>query len=256
MKDLYLQRFVGIGNRVTEVIHLAKEAQGPLGDQDKAEVARLLGKIKQDCVYADLVCTQLQVERLLQQLDGEVLHSEIAAGMPDLLRRLNDEAGLSFCLILSRDEAKLYSQKQPFGPEVEEAFPSAISDIVEASRCLSLARGTASVFHLMRVMEAGLKGLAKALGIPYAPSWESYLKQIHTKVDQKYKKKGIKWRRDEPFFTDTAAHLQAVRVAWRNPTMHIVSHYSPESAEEIFNAVRGFMASLSKRLNESGIMKP
>jgi hypothetical protein len=31
------------------------------------------------------------------------------------------------------------------------------------------------------MMECGLKGLARLLGIPYAPSWESYLRQIQAK---------------------------------------------------------------------------
>ena len=45
------------------------------------------------------------------------------------------------------------------------------------------------VFHLMRVMEAGLKATAGSLGIPYAPSWESYLKQIGGKLEIEWKKK-------------------------------------------------------------------
>jgi hypothetical protein len=44
------------------------------------------------------------------------------------------------------------------------------------------------------------------------------------------------------------AHLHAVKVAWRNPTMHIVNQYTPEQAEEVFNAVRGFMRHLASKL--------
>ena len=102
----------------------------------------------------------------------------------------------------------------------------------------------------MRVMEAGLKALAKPIGIPYAPSWESYLAQIDTKIQIKHHKKTRAWKREEPFFKEAAAHLSTVKVAWRNPTMHIVRQYTAEEAEEIYSSVRGFMRHLATKLKE------
>lgn len=110
--------------------------------------------------------------------------------------------------------------------------------------------GTACVFHMMRVMEVGLKALAKALGIPYAPSWESYLRQIDNRISAKHKTKGIKWKRDEAMFRNLHGDLQAIKIAWRNPTMHIVRSYSPEEAEDVYRAVRTFMKHLSKKFSE------
>ncbi len=106
--------------------------------------------------------------------------------------------------------------------------------------------------HLMRVMELGLKALAKALKIPYAPSWESYLSQIQTKIGAKRKTKGVKWKRDERFFRDLSGDLISVKQAWRNPTMHIDRRYSKEEAEEIFKAVKSFMCKLVARMDENG----
>jgi hypothetical protein len=42
----------------------------------------------------------------------------------------------------------------PVGEQVEIKFMSAIQDIEEAGKCLAMGRGTATVFHLMRVVEA------------------------------------------------------------------------------------------------------
>ena len=95
-------------------------------------------------------------------------------------------------------------------------------------------------------MEAGLKIIAKPLGIPYAPSWESYIKQITTLVSEKHKKKGIKWKRDEPFFKRVLGDLEAIKIAWRNPTMHIVRTYTPQEADDVFKAVRTFMQELAE----------
>lgn len=145
----------------------------------------------------------------------------------------------------------LMSPDEPlFGAEVFEAFPSAITDIECSGKCIALGQGTASVFHSMRVLEAGLKVLALPLGIPYAPSWESYLKQIEKQIAVKHGLKDAKWKRQEPFFRDLMGDLQIIKMAWRNPTMHIVRHYSTDEAEEVFRATRAFMKRLGARHRE------
>ena len=61
----------------------------------------------------------------------------------------------------------------------------------------------------------------------------------------------MKWKRDEAFYRDIAGDLQAIKIAWRNPTMHVVRRYSPDEAEEIYRAVRGFLKRLADRLPKS-----
>jgi hypothetical protein len=169
----------------------------------------------------------------------------------DIEGRIADELQLSLFLHIPNEKARFYHQAEPlFGKEVAAAFPSTADDISEAGKCLATDRGTATVFHLMRVMEAGLKALAKQLGIPYAPSWESYLKQIASQLELDWKDKNGDWKKDEEFYRDAAAHLGSVKVAWRNPTMHIVKQYTPESAEDIYNSVRVFMRHLATKLSE------
>ncbi len=54
----------------------------------------------------------------------------------------------------------------------------------------------------------------------------------------------------KPTSGDIAGDLMTVKIAWRNPTMHIVRHYSAEEAEEVFRAVRTFMKRLAERFSE------
>jgi hypothetical protein len=101
----------------------------------------------------------------------------------ELTNRMEDECRLRYILSLSEEAQALFDPKEPlFGQLVADRFPDAADDISEAGKCLALQRGTAAVMHLMRVVEVGLKALAKFLRIPYAPSWESYLKQISDKI--------------------------------------------------------------------------
>jgi hypothetical protein len=48
------------------------------------------------------------------------------------------------------------------------------------------------------------------------------------------------------------ALLDAVKDAWRNPTMHIETKYTPEEASNIFATVRGFMKKVAGRMDENG----
>jgi hypothetical protein len=177
----------------------------------------------------------------------KVLHEAI----DDLRRRIEDELKGKLFLYIQPEKAKFYESPEPlFGDAVAKSFPSASDDIAEAGKCLATDRGTAAVFHLMRVMEAGLKTLAKQLAIPYAPSWESYLRQIAAQLELDWKDKAPEWKKDQEFYSEAAAHLSAVKFAFRNPTMHIVKQYTPESAEEIYNSVRMFMRHLATKLSE------
>src|SRR5207249_8637931 len=75
-------------------------------------------------------------------------------------------------------------------------------------------------------------------------------KQIDDKVSQKHRKKTEAWKRDESFYADVAAHLRAVKAAWRNPTIHVRRDYTPEQAEEVYLHVGIFMRHLAERLQE------
>ena len=99
-----------------------------------------------------------------------------------------------------------------FGPDVEDQFAEAVNDMDEACRCASFQLYTACVFHLMRITESGLKKLANKLGIPYAPSWESYIKQIGSNIDKDWKDKSSEWKSDEPFSRVRFGTCQAICV--------------------------------------------
>lgn len=166
----------------------------------------------------------------------------------DVTLRLEDELS-GIALFGIKRHAELYEPDTPlFGEAVADKFPLAIPDIEDAGKCLALEQGTACVFHLMRIMEVGLKSLANLLGIPYAPSWESYIKQIQDKIGEKHDRKGVDWKCDEPFFRDVLGDLQSIKICWRNPTMHVVRRYSPDEADQIFGTVRTFMKRLADRL--------
>lgn len=195
------------------------------------------------------------LDRIDERLSSPYLVSQAYADIRDLRSRIDDQLKSRLFLYVPPKMAAFYEAKQLLGSEVESIFPSAIDDIEGAGKCLALGQGTACVMHLMRVMEAGLKGLAKPLGIPYAPSWESYLTQIQHTISLPRAKKSAKWKRDEPFYRDVSGDLMTVKQAWRNPSMHIIRKYSSEEAEEIYRAVKRFMQHLATKIGQSSSSK-
>jgi len=127
--------------------------------------------------------------------------------LKELRNRLTDDAETIQFLRVQPEHVRLYESADLFGEKVSNSFPNAIDDIADAGKCLALGQGTATVFHLSRVMEVGLKALAGSLGIPYAPSWESYLKQINAQLSAEHKTKTEEWKKEEPFYRDVVGDL-------------------------------------------------
>lgn len=226
----------------------------PLDENFRTSLKAMMTRLAGDVQSLGVPVTEAAIRRFIEKCGEPGLsYQNLADSNQDILLRLQDELKSVSVYYIEREKTKYYEPAEPlFGEEVDARFPSAIDDIIDAGRCIALASGTASVFHSMRVMEVGLKALGHSLKIPYAPSWGSYIKQINSKIAVKPRTKGIRWKKDEPFYRDVVGDLTAVKLAWRNPTMHIVKRYSPDEAEEIFRAVRTFMNRLASRFDENG----
>jgi len=216
-------------------------------------ISSALKGIEEDCLAISLNISARGAKRILAELTQGIPGVELKVKLDELRSVIGDEMESVLFLHIRNEFAEFY--RKPYGFDDEkvkssEAFPSIIADVEAAGNCLVVEQGTACVFHLMRIMEKGLMALAAPLGIPYAPSWESFLKQIDAKMSRKWDDKEPDWKKDEAFFKEAAAHLSAVRFAWRNPTMHIGPHHSAEEAKEIYAAVRTFMRHLATKVKE------
>lgn len=156
-------------------------------------------------------------------------------------------------LFLSPAEVEKWHPQAPlFGKDFQAKFPKAQYDLEEAGKTLAVARATACVFHLMRVVELALFAVHECLGIKVNltgnnRNWGSILGRVQTVIENK----GNKWT-EKNTFQELYAMLIAVKDAWRNPTMHVETKYTLEDSERIFVAVSGFMRQVSSRCDEQG----
>jgi hypothetical protein len=168
-------------------------------------------------------------------------------------------AGTAFYSVTPQEAALIAPTEPHWGNDLRNKFPSVLFDLDEAAACIAFSRSTAAVFHLMRIMEVGIGAIARCLGIPdpVKPSqkhWGAISKTIQAELTARNSTAPPNWARadDRVFFADMFVLMEAVRTAWRNPTMHPDRKHTPEEASDIFGAVKTFMRKISSRLDENG----
>jgi hypothetical protein len=175
-----------------------------------------------------------------------------------LTKVLVQELGEIKILVIETDRRRYFEPRTPlFGVEFQGRFISGAYELDEAAKCLALGRPTASVFHLMRMMEIGVRAVARCLAIPDPihpadRNWGAVLKKVREGIDAKWPTAAARSSGDGDLFDALYASLDAVKNPWRNATMHPANKYTDDEAEHIFMAVRGFMAKLASRCDENG----
>ena len=192
-------------------------------------------------------------ERLVRLFGSPIAFEKVKEAVVELQGRISDELSHLELWQITREESH-FLKTDPFGEEIPRKFPVTRDDIEEAGKCLAFGRATACVFHLMRVVEVGLRALAASLNNPNLdpkrnPNWETILRKGDEDLAKPLNQRSPEWQADESFFSTAHANLRAVKDAWRNSTMHIERRYDPEEAEEVWNAVKAFMRHLSQKLS-------
>lgn len=242
MKEFEPDQFLFMGG-----IHTAWKMTIGMGDPSLSK------EEKQDCLHdaeaAETLCSRLgltlskistqRIKELLVQ-DVQILWNDIIKLNDELENRMIDEMKSRKFFSVELDKQSLLDDKNQFGKEVTNAFPSANIDIEEAAKCRAFERNTACVFHLMRIMEVGLKVLGDTLRLPQSTNrnWESVLKKCDLELAKPLAQRSPEWAVDDTFFSGATAMLRSVKDAWRNPTMHIEKVYTEEQVEDIWNAVK------------------
>ena len=106
------------------------------------------------------VTSQAANEMIIKlQSEEVILYNQIEDWYKEIHSSLKRELGLKRLFVIEDRKIELYEQDEPlFGAVVQSKFPAASFEIDEAGKCIALGRYTASVFHLMRVLEIGIAG--------------------------------------------------------------------------------------------------
>jgi hypothetical protein len=185
--------------------------------------------------------------------------SALATQIRNVLETHDSPAQNRVLLILDTERGKLADQADLFGAAVSTAFPSAEDDIREAGNCLAAECNTAAVFHLMRVVEIGLKALARDRRVHISrkepldiAGWESIVRDLEAAEDaiRQYPKTAAQ-AAQYAFHHGAMAQFAEFKDIFRNQVVHARQQFGPQHAMKTFEHVRSFMQTLAHRISET-----
>ena len=214
------------------------------------------------CGQMSLLVTEISAKRLSRwfAINQSPTYRDALDAVTDINTRLGDELDAKVFLSLSDEEMKFYSPNTSlFGAEFDTGFRElGAFELDEAVKCLAFGRPNASVFHLMRLMEIGIRAIARCLQIPdpvkpAERNWGRILEKVQGGIDVKWPAAADRMAGDGQLFKSLYVSLDAVKNPWRNATMHVENKYTDDEAQHIYAAVRGFFKKLASRCDENGL---
>jgi hypothetical protein len=225
------------------------------------EVASL-GRVKEHCQIIGLDFSAMYVDKIIEVVkEGACTYGKLMGLVEVLQGRISDESSLHLFMQIPKSKAEYFESPTLFGQDVANSFSEATYDISEAGNCYAMGRNTACVMHLMRALEVALKAIGIGIGIPdpvteARNSWGTMLNTFRDRIRANNRAGNADWTASSGFYENARSYLDSVRVAWRNPSMHLEAKYDEQEALRIYNAVKGFMEHIATHLDESGNFTP
>ena len=218
---------------------MSSSSETPLNDADKSKVREVLAQVKAFCARMHLPVAGGRIDIFqdyaLRQKNcsGKAVWDECIALMDAIEKELAERK-----LVFIHPSLAWYLEREkPFGDMVFEKFPSAREEIKDASNSLAVGLDTAVVFHLMRVVEIGLRAMARHMKVPIAKEelqywqWQNILEQIKANIPRKTAGlKGKKRAAALEFYNGITAQIEGFKDEFRNNVMHSRTRYNGHKA--------------------------
>ncbi len=155
------------GYRCGEVMRWLTEHQNRMiSDSDYHKNAAIWAYLNRCVQQLKTIAQELDMGAIVTHCDRTILtinagrQNLVERQVGELVSRFEDELKSHHFFYIPQGRFAHYMQPVAFGVEVTTKFPTASADIEEAGNCYAVGRNTACVFHLMRVMEIGIRALA------------------------------------------------------------------------------------------------
>jgi hypothetical protein len=267
-------------------IHFTFRPETPIPVESASSISKDLDRIQALCERLELDESVKKIARIQHTLTltnnplGYPTYGRLVALWGQLREGIMDESRTRMFLYLPGNPNKvrgadtpayMYVQKEPlFGRRVKVRFPNSRNDVIQCGQCFAVGAWTASVFHGLRVLEAGVKALFDGLNVPQNlrprdRTWGALLRQVKSEIDKRHEQNKRQnsptfdqwWEDHKSFFEEVHAHLNAVKIAWRDPTMHVEDRpYTREQALDIIKNLGALMRRIASHLDEMGNFKP
>jgi hypothetical protein len=144
-----------------------------------------------------------------------------------------------------------------FGEQVQAKFPSIGYEIDQGGKCYACDLTTASAFHFIRAMEAGVRAMARCLGIPDPTkgserNWAHICRAMSSEIERRWPASTGRMSGDAQVFDKLYGSIVGMQNPYRNETMHLEAKYTGTEALHIFELVKGLLQKVAVRMDEMG----
>jgi hypothetical protein len=242
-----------------------KGISSKISQDDCLELLKDLGEVKSFCKKYELEHSFERLAVFTHKFSRETLINKVIESELDgLIITLREELNNRYCAYIPKGKIKYFENEMLFGPQVNWAFPETAQDIKDAGNCIAADLNTAAVFHLMRVIEYGLRALAASLRVKVAfrqpideATWGQIIAQLESKIPDikphpKAKIKNHKNKKNYEFYRNMLIECSHFKNHWRNDVMHTRAYYNQEQALGLLKRVKDFTNSIVSH----GVKKP
>jgi len=236
-----------------------RETLEQVGDGTRKDLLRVLKELRHFLGSAELRASDQRLVLFCGLLGDScgIQHATLIAEIRGLQTTIRNELSERKFTFIPTGKARFCEGNCLFGETVNDAFPSARAEIMDAGNCIAAELDTAAVFHLMRVAEIGLRGLAKKLqvakvrkGDPIeSGTWADIIQALENKVKGSFPKTK-EGQEESDFYKEVFIEYRAFKDFWRNKVMHARADYDEHAALSAFHHVRAFMQRLATRVSE------
>lgn len=201
----------------------------------------------------DMSGVRTRVELIRKQIGFGITQHRVSMEFRVLRETLHSELKGHLIYRYPAHEAAVLKAWQTDWAPALGGFPSAEADIKAAVDLWALYHSTASVYHLMRVLEHGLKALATDLGKTFdIQNWQNILDEIEAEIRNQAKAlpRGVAKSDRLRFLSEAAKEFHFFKDGWRNHVSHNRAVYDHYQARSVMDHVRSFMNGLSSQLSE------
>lgn len=228
------------------------------GEAYFANVLQHLASLKQSCIELELGESKKNVERIERKISSRIKIELMPSEIGCLLELLESECSERLTYNIKKDKSATFAQEDKAWAPIDSKFKSIREDVESGLHCYALDQDTASIFHFMRVVEIGLRSLARERNVKIPKKhldwqqWRTIINAISRKVDLIDSwKAGPAKDNALDFYRGAIGEFQAFKDVYRNHVMHTHGSYDSRESLRVLQHVRGFMERLSSKIEEN-----
>ena len=241
-----------------------RDRDSPLGEDELKNLQSVLGTVAH---YCNKIRLKHALERIdvfglrFHKLDGTLRKDvtltlgEVSGELVEIQRYIRRDLNDPKFVFIPENFTDYCNNESLFDTEtlkVSKRFPKANIEFTRAGNCFAVEEYTATIFHLMRGLEQGLRALAKKVHVPLPKqydqkTWGTLIGDIKGKIETM-----PKTAKDLDFYNAAASQFRFFKNAWRDYVMHTKEKYPYDYYEtaRVVEHTRDFMRHIAPRLKE------